>query len=238
MQEKKILHNEQLSWYNDNDDQRMLNYQLAFEEQNSQVEQEEEKEQFTPDEKEETIDAGALLRKRDHKWKKRLQRARKAAYQKGVEEGHQEGLVQAREEIDGKIERLEAILSQSHKEWQQRKQKLIPGLLDLVFDLAEMIVGLPVENPKVRESMEEELSTLLHEADKEIKPIVWVSESDYAYVEKLVEKYATEVMVNIRISKTYNPGEFAFDTDRETVVRDFKEMLNDFRKSLSLPSWQ
>ncbi|GAA5522463.1 hypothetical protein LQ318_11985 [Aliifodinibius salicampi] len=234
MEDQKILNNEQVKWYEDDDTR--LDYQVAFEGPGHTRNQEKKRQDKAS--KEKKVDIKALLRERDTKWKKRLQDARKAAYAKGFEEGKEDGLQQARKEIDQKIEGLEDMMDQAHQEWKQRQEAINPGLLDLVFELVETIVGLPVGNPQIRENLDDELSVLLHETSKEVKPVIWICNEDYEYVEGLVEKYAPELTVRIRSHDEYNPGEFAFETDKETVVYNYKEMLNDFRENVSVPSWK
>ncbi|SHG14999.1 hypothetical protein SAMN05443144_12033 [Fodinibius roseus] len=235
MEEPKILHDEQLSWYEEED--RRLDYQVAFENQDYTENKGAAKKAERTGNKEDT-DVKKLLRERDRMWKKRLQKAREAAFREGLEKGKKEGISEAREEINEKIKGVEHILDHAHLEWKRRQEAINPGLLDLVFELVEKIVGLPVENPEIRNKLDEELSNLLHEADTSVKPVIWICESDYEYVEGLVNTYAPEVTVSIRSSDKYNPGEFAFDTEKETVVYNFKEMLRDFRETISLPSWR
>ncbi len=234
MEDQKILNNEQVKWYEDDDTR--LDYQVVFEGTGHTRNQGKKRQDKAS--KEKKVDIKALLRERDIKWKKRLQDARKAAYTKGFEEGKEDGLQQAREEIDQKIEGLEDMMEQAHQEWKQRQEAINPGLLDLVFDLVETIVGLPIENAEIRENLDDVLSVFLHETNKEVKPVIWVCDNDYEQIEELVEKYAPELTVSIRSNDEYNPGEFAFETDKETVVYNYKEMLNDFRENVSVPSWK
>ncbi|NGP87402.1 hypothetical protein [Fodinibius halophilus] len=238
MEDQKIFNTDQVSWYEDDDNQ--LDYQVAFEEAESfktdPLVQEGVNETDEPQQQQ--VDVKELLRERDQKWKERIKKSRAAAFSKGVEQGKQQGYEQAEKEFKQKEQQLEMMFEKAHMEWHARHEALNPGLLDLVFEIVEEIVGLPVENPAIRESLEEELSVLLHGAEEEIKPLVRVSESDYKFVEELVEKYAPEATLTIRVSEDCNPGEFEFETDKKMVVYRFKEMLNDFRENLSLPSWK
>lgn len=236
MEEQKILNTEQINWYEEEDNE--LNYQIAFDGNDGLGSNGEEETESDDKGEQEQVDVKTLLRERDQKWKKRLKKAREISFAKGVEEGRKKGYRKAEEEIDEKLETLRGIFEQAHKKWLERHRALNPGLLDLTFDLVEEIVGIPVENPQIRETLEEELSELLHEAENRLKPVLWVSKEDYNFVENLVKKYAPEISINIRVSKEYNPGEFEFETEKKTVVYSFKEMLHDFRENISLPSWK
>src|SRR5699024_3975550 len=102
---------------------------------------------------EEKIDIKALLRKRDRMWKIRLKNAREDAFSRGFEDGRQQGIEQARAEIDRKLASLERAFSKAHEEWKDRQELLDPGLLDLVFDIAESILEIPVTNMNLRKKL-------------------------------------------------------------------------------------
>jgi len=233
MEDQKILHTEEINWYEEDD--HPLDYEMAFDGKGYKKSKK-SKSPEPPSEKK--VDVKQLIEKRDAKWKKRLAKARKEAFEKGREQGYQEGFEEAEQQVEDKIDRLEHLVGKAHREWEEQHELLNPGLLDLVFDMVEKIVGLPVENPAIREQLEEELSGLLHETEGNIKPQLWVSEEDYRYVEELVEKYAPELSLSIRINEDCNPGEFEFETQKETVVYRFREKLADLKENMTLPSWK
>ena len=233
MEDQRILHTEDITWYEE--DENLIDYDLAFNGKGyKNVNQQDEKQP----EKEAKVDVKKLIQKRDEKWEKRLARAREEAFEKGREQGYEEGYTEAEEQVEEKVQQLEQLLQQAHQDWKERHRQLNPGLLDLVFDMVEKIVGLPVENPKIREQLEEKLSGLFYETENEIKPQLWVSKKDYRFVEELVDKYAPELSLSIRISEDCNPGEFEFETKNEIVVHRFKEKLTDLRENMTLPSWK
>ena len=228
MRDLKILDDKHISW-SGNENAR-LNYQMIFEEC-------EASNSGTSSEPEE-IDLEELLRQTNLEWEVKLEKAREEALAEGFEKGRKQGLEQARGEIDEKLAALENAFKQAHSEWRQRQEFLEPGLLDLVFDISEAILGIPVSNPAIREELERELGNVLQEVDEQAKTQLWVSESDYGYVEKLTEMDLYPGSINIQISKECNPGEFKLENNRETIIRSFREMLKDFKDSLSLPSWK
>ena len=232
MEDQKILATEEISWYDE--ERAQLDYQMVFDNSEDQGEEEEAQQQ---EQEQQQIDVKALLRERDRKWKKRLKKAREHALSKGYEEGRKQGLAQGRSEIEERMTDLESSFSKAHEEWKRRQEILDPGLLDLVFDIAESILEIPVENPEIREKLNQEISSLLHRMDEQVTPFLWVSASDYSYVQNIKEKHLSESSVNIQVSEECNPGEFKFETDQKTVVHSFREMLDDFRNTLSLPSW-
>ncbi len=234
MEDQKILHTEDINWYEK--DENRLDYDPAFEGKGYKKSTKDGSAEGAT--KEPQVDVKQLIKKRDQKWEKRLAKAREEAFEEGRQQGLKEGVEEAEEQIEDKLGRLEQLVEKAHRHWNERHQTLNPGLLDLVFDMVEKIVGLPVENPKIREQLEEELSVLLHQTDKKVKPQLWICEKDYEFVEGIVEQYAPELPLSIRVSEDCNPGEFEFETDKETVVHRFREKLADLKENMTLPSWK
>ena len=233
MEDQKILHTEEINWYDE--DSHPLDYEMAFD---GKGYKRSEKSENSESPWSRPVGLDAILPLPGRSWKKRLAKARKEAFEKGRNQGYQEGFDEAEQQVDDKLDRLEDLVEKAHREWKEQHQLLNPGLLDLVFDMVEKIVGLPVENPAIREQLEEKLSGLLHETEGNIKPQLWVSEQDYRFVEELVEKYAPELSLSIRINEDCNPGEFEFETQKETVVYRFREKLADLKENMTLPSWK
>lgn len=225
MNKRKILDDKQINWYKKGDSR--LSYQMIFED--------------TPPgqkiDEDEIPDTEELLKKSEQKWQERLIKAREEMYARGMEEGKKKGRQQAVEEIDSKLGQIENVLREVHQEWQERQKLLEPGLLDLAFDLAEAILEIPVENPAIRKKIDKELNHLLQKVEEQTKPVLWCSKEDFEYIKKLNKENAPQKAIHIRISKDCNPGEFKLETNRETIVHNFKTMLGDLKNSLSLPSW-
>lgn len=229
-EDQKVLQTEQINWYEE--EENRLDYEVVFGGENYQ------KSKANKESAEPKVDVKKLIQKRDEKWKKRLENAREKMFEKGRQKGFEEGYKEAEQQVDQKLSKLEGLIQEAHEDWCQRQELINPGLLDLTFDIVEKIVGLPIENPQIRQQLEEELSVLLHQSDDEIKPLLWISKEDYKFVEGIVKKYAPELSISIRISEKYNPGEFELETEKETVVHRFREKVTDFKENLSLPSWK
>ncbi|REL38682.1 hypothetical protein DYD21_01660 [Rhodohalobacter sp. SW132] len=223
---RRIINNNNISW--DQKDQATLSYKMLFDER-------------TPEEisgSEEQPDIEELLAENNRQWEERLRRARKDVYEAALQEGLEQGYKQAAEEIDFKVQRLDSTLKEAHGEWQERQKLLDPGVIDLAFELAESILEIPVENPEIRNSMEAELGPILQRIEETTKPVLWISESDREYINRLKEEYAPGTTIYIRTDKSFNPGEYKLESNRETVVHTFKTMLADLKKSLTLPTWK
>jgi flagellar biosynthesis/type III secretory pathway protein FliH len=228
MRTQKVLQNNQISWFNKGS--KRLNYQMIFNE--SEVKNEED--EYT----EETTDINKLLDERDARWKRKLEQVRTEAYAEGFNAGQAEGIETARAEVNEKLWVIREALGQAHAEWKSRQQLLEPGLLDMVFEISESILGIPVENPAIREYLEEKLAPLLQKINEQSKPILWVCEDDLEFVQALKDDFSKSMVLNMQISEEFNPGEFRLETQEETVVHNFREMLDEFKKTLALPSWK
>jgi len=235
MNEQNIYNGDQINWYVD--DEVRLDYRMAFE-IDGMIKNGQDNDSSDPEEQNEVVDVRALLKERDEKWKKRLKKVNEDSFKRGFKKGEQQGFEQARKEMDERFENLELMFKQAHEEWVKRHEVLNPGVLDLVFDIVTAIVDIPIDHTKMKEHLEKELSVLLHNLDKDVKPVLIICEEDYEFVAKLVKKYAREVTVDIKKSSNCNPGEFELDTNKETVVYKFKEMVGDFKDDLTLPTWK
>ena len=228
MRNQRILNTDQVSWYDEGS--KRLSYQMIFSEPEVLTKEVEETE--------EEVDLGEILEQRDLVWKSKLKREKEEAYTRGLEQGRAEGLEQAREEIDSKLSRIQETLQAAHNEWIERQKELQPGILDMVFDITERILTIPVENPEIRASLDTKLGALLQKVDESSRPTLFICEDDFSYVEKLAKEFAPNTSINIKVGEDCNPGEFRLESNHETVVHNFRESLKDFMNSLALPSWK
>lgn len=225
MRNQKVFSNNQVNWYEKGN--KLLSYQLIFKEKELQESSQEEE-----------IDVVELLEEREAHWRIKLQKAKEDAQTEGYQKGLQEGIEQARTEIDDKIQSIRIAFKEAHVEWKKIQELLEPGLLDMAFEITESILGIPVENPAIRITIEQNLGGFLQKINDNSKPMLWVSESDYKFVEEVIEEFAPHTSVNIRINPQLNPGEFNLETTEENIVHNFQEMLRDFKRNLTLPSWK
>lgn len=225
----KVIDNDRITW--NQKDSAKLDYRMIFEDHDA------EKERMIKEQKKAEI--REILKENDVEWELKLKRTSEEAYQKGLSQGMEKGYQGAQNKIDEKFRFLEKAFAGAYEEWSQRQKKLEPGLIDTVFCLAEKIVGIPVENEKIRIRMEEELSGLLRRVDSESRPTLLVSKCDYDFVAELIKKNKSEPLVHLGVGNECNPGEFVFETEREMVVHKFRLILDEFRKNLkSIPSWK
>ncbi len=215
---RNIINKKKFVWKDD--DSFRLNYQMVFDEKRPE---------------EEPPDINMILNRKRDEWKKELESERKEAFDQGHRKGYKEGLEDARAELDTRLSAFRQHFEAAQQAWEEHQELMKPGLLNLVFEICENILGIPVTNGSMRNKLEEEVSTLFQELDKSSRPVLWVSAEDFDLVESLQKEYADSSGVVIRVSKHCNPGEYQLETNREKVVRDFRQMLEDFKQSLILP---
>lgn len=228
MNSGKIINDGKITW--DHKSQDTLSYQMLFDDAPASVSEHEED---IPE-----VDVDELLRENNEQWEERLRQARQDAYDAGIDEGYNRGFKTSEEQLDQKAARLSEQLEQAHAEWREQQKMLDPGVLDLAFELAESILEIPVENPAIREKMKGELEPILRRIDDSTRPVLWVSETDEDFVVAIKEDNVPRTTINIRVDKTLNTGEFKLETSRESIVHQFKTLLQDLKESLNLPSWK
>jgi flagellar assembly protein FliH len=226
MRSQKVLSNQQVKWYDE--ETTRLNYQVIFNEAKESS-------------NESVFDEAELksrLEMRDTAWKKKLQQEKEKAYREGFEAGQAEGYETAHQETDAKLEVIRTAIKEGHEEWQQRQEILEPGILDLAFELSEAILGIPVQDEQLRNNMLDTLRPIFQKLDNASRPVIKVCESDLEPVKALKEEFASELTMYFEVQNDCNPGEFILETDDETIVHQFREMLKELRKNLSLPTWK
>lgn len=223
---RRIIEKESFIWQDEN--RSRLNYQNLFDQ--NQERQGEEDVAAEP-----VVDIEEVLRKRSLEEEKRLAVVQNEAYEKGLREGRQEGYDRSRSEMEHMTVMLERAIREAHEAWKQQQELLSPGLLNLAFEMAEAIIGIPVDNPELKERLEQELIPLVDKLERVSQPVLWVASEDYEYIEHLIEKYADKSGIMLRVGNNCKPGEYQLETNEKKVQRDYKAMLNDFRESLMLP---
>src|SRR5690625_3220215 len=99
MEDQKILNEKQLSRYGN--DINRIDYRPVFENRKS-LSDKQKKGEVEADNGD-GLDVKERLRDRDRVWKKRIQRAKEAAYEEGFKVGRQQGMTETRREMDQEV---------------------------------------------------------------------------------------------------------------------------------------
>ncbi len=235
MKQPKVLDNNQVTWFKENSTR--LNYNMIFDDGElleQQIKEQQTKEKIRI---EHEIRINEIISERDKKWKNKLKKVEKEAFKKGFEEGKAEGRSEALEELDTKVGEIARVVEAGHSEWKKRQELMDPGLLDIAFHISESILGIPVENPEMRKSLELSLGPIFERIDEESKPVLLVAESDFEFITSLKERF-TNTFVRIKVDEQCLPGEFTFESTDEQVVHSCRNVLQEFRKSIPIPTWE
>lgn len=175
---------------------------------------------------------------RDTKWKLKVEKTREVAFSEGYEEGLAAGYAKAQSELESKLDFINETIHVGQEHWKNRQELLDPGLLDLAFEIAESILGFPIEHPELKKSLELSLVPLFERIDNQSKPVLLVAETDFEYIQLLKNEYAPESFLKVRIDKNCRPGEYRFESTEEVVIKSAMNTIKEFRKNLAIPSWE
>ena len=235
MKTPRVLDNEQINWYKENNTK--LNYKMLFSESEVPKEvlelEEAEVVELSP---EEMVQQARI--DRDKKWKLKVEKTREDAFAIGYEDGKAAGYMHAQFDLEKKLDFINETIKRGQEEWRRRQELIDPGILDLAFEIAETILGFPVEHPEIRNKLESSLGPLLERIDNQSKPVLLVAESDYEYIQLLKEEYAPNTFIKVRVDSNCRPGEYRFESTDEVVVQNVKNTLHEFRKNLPVPTWE
>lgn len=235
MKTPRVLDNKKINWYKENNTK--LNYKMLFTESEVPPEvlelEEAEVVELTP---EEQIQQARI--DRDRKWKLKVEKTREEAYSDGYEEGKAAGYMHAQFDLEKKLDFINDTIERGFNEWKKRQELLDPGILDIAFEIAEAILGFPVEHPEIRKKLELTLGPLLERIDNQSKPVLLVAEPDYEYIQLLKEEYAPNTFIKVRVDPSCRSGEYRFESTDEVVVQNVKNTLKEFRKNLPVPTWE
>lgn len=223
----KVLNSGMVEW--SEKESRRLSFDMVFKELHQEAEPEEQVE-VQPDPE-------VLLADLNREWEARMEEAVQQAREEGRNEGRQEGYAQASKEFDHRLHSVNELLQAGHEEWKQRQELLEPGILDLVFELCEGILGVPVENQHLENALKNRLLPILQQLEEQTKPVIRVSERELDTVKMLKEVFAPKMHIIIESDPKLNPGEFEVETNEEHLVHTFRAMLSDLRNDMDLPTW-
>lgn len=161
-----------------------------------------------------------------------IEMAREEGFRRGHESGYGEGFTAASEALDRRTVVIEKALQEAHRDWRQIQEELHPGVLKMIFEICEAVLGIPMEDAAIRKPMEAELIVLFQELDAASKPVLWVNENDITFATDLISRFAKRIGFQVRPSEKCKPGEYQIETNKERIVRDYKLMLREFVENM------
>ncbi len=194
---------------------------------------------FEQDHDEMDSDARELLEQTRAEWEKKLVRERQKAIEEGYQAGYRDGYEQARQEVEQQLMPVKQALEQVENRLEAFTEEIKPALTTLVFELAEKVLSVPVDNEDLKQQVASTVKTWLDRFRNEQQLTVHVSETDYETVKQLVKDDQNGVVLNC--SPEVNPGEFHIETNHQAVIQNFKKHLvhlrskSEVKEALNLP---
>lgn len=226
--ESKVIDSEQLNFSGKSF--ARLSYEMLFEDQD-----EGEGEERSLETAVESISKEELterLRKAEEQWQKRLEEEKEKTARAAYKRGRNKGRKEAESAIDEKVSGLKAALEEADRKIGELMDELKPVMAQMVFDLAEKVVRVPVADKEIRRKVSDEIVEILEELEENIRVKIHVSKEDYELVSKELEECGDKI--ELKASEELNPGEYTVDTRKERVVKRFTKILNDFKESVAL----
>ncbi len=182
-------------------------------------------------------DLERMLAQNNAQWEQRIVKERQKAVEQGYAAGFEDGKQKAKTEIDLHLNTFEQALNQFEQILHDTIAVLETATHSLVFDLAEKVIGVPVENETLKEKVAKAIEQFLKELEDDHKAVITVSDSDYDSIVYLKEKVTHLKHIAIERNSELNPGEFKVDSNHAALIQNFKKNLNDFRQTAKLSDW-
>lgn len=208
-----------------------LSYDMLFDNSSYESEAEnavaEEPEMLTPEQVEE------LLQERDEQWENRLQQARVEAKEEGIEEGLARGKAQAEAVMEERVGSIQEMMSEMDEEFNQALEELKPHIAALVFEIIEKVLDIPFRHAQLQEKVQDEIIKFVEILDEKLHVKVTVSEMDFEPIQQALEKHKDIEHFTLRYGAQCQPGEYIIETKKESIIKNFKKMVADFKESIS-----
>jgi flagellar assembly protein FliH len=228
MASSKLIYKERLDM--DEADATRLSYDVVFRQPEIEREQEEAEEQASQEELQQAIEEN------DRQWQQRLEEVRNQAQQEGYQRGLEEGRQQATKRIDQRLDAFKQALDEAGNKVEQVVEELSPGVTTMIFEVAEKIIGIPLDSAQLRERVRREVRSTLERLDESLRIQVYVSHQDFESIQKVTQQYENR-NIHVQADETLQPGEYFVETNREAVVRNFQKSLADMRDDLRVEDW-
>ena len=183
------------------------------------------------------VDYQEVIERNNIEWTKRMNDTRQLAVKEGYDAGLNDGETKARIRIDEQLHHFENALMELDRRLQQTIEEIKPGITSLVFDLAEKVIGVPVDNEGLKNWVVESVSTALEEIGDHTKVEIEVSEADYDSIKEVIEKLPELKKIKLNYSASILAGEFRIETPHNVIMNNFAKKLADLRLAAPLADW-
>jgi flagellar biosynthesis/type III secretory pathway protein FliH len=225
----KLIYKERLDF--DEKDSTRLSYDVVFRQPEIEREQQEAEEEANREELQQALE------EQEQQWQQRLEQVRQQAQQEGYERGLQEGQQQAHQMVQERLTVFEQALDQAGNKVEAVVEQLAPGVTSMIFEVAEKVIGIPLNHSQLRERVRREVRATLDRLDESLRIQVYVSPNDFESIQQITNQYQNR-NIHVQADDTLQPGEYFVETNQEAVVRNFQKALRDMRDDLRVEDWR
>lgn len=149
----------------------------------------------------------------------------------------EQGRIEAQRSFEDHIGKMMKSLSDEKKiledRFQHYLQELKPLLIDLVFELAEKIIGAAPANSALAEQLELHVQRMIDNLKEDETAMLEVSEHDYPYISNAFDTLSNKIDITLVSDSSLQSGEFRFKTEELQIMKIYRKMLHDFRESVT-----
>ncbi len=174
-----------------------------------------------------------MLQERDDQWKQRLVKECDEARESGFAAGYDEGQTKAEEIYEKQFATLEGMMNELDTEIKGVFDALKPHVDGLIFSITEKVLDIPFEDKRLQQRVQDEVIRFVETLDEALQIRVKLSEADYEGVRRALDDKTGIDNITLRVDETQKPGEYAIETKKECIIKNFKKMVADFKESIS-----
>src|SRR5699024_2314468 len=140
---------------------------------------------------------------------------------------------EAKDEFKKRLSSIKEMMKKMEHQFNDILEELKPHIAGLVFEMTEKVLDVPLLHSKIHERVHDEVLQLVEKLDKQLHIRVTVAEEDYEMIKKALEKNDHLDYFTLRVDEKHKPGEYVVETEKETIIKNFKKMVSDFKESIS-----
>lgn len=210
---------------------RRLSYDMIFKAESGNGDQKSGNGEHYIDQK---VDIQEKMDALNRKWEDRLVREKNKSAEKAYKEGYEKGNKEACEQMEAQIQLLKESLEAYDLRLHQMVDELKPHLINMVFNLAEKVLDIPVQDDRLNEQIRGEITHHLDEIEEGTRAIITIGPAHEQIAKKLLDNEQNNQSLEMRVSEDLKPGEYRIETKFEKVIRDYKKQLNDLRETVGI----
>jgi len=179
-------------------------------------------------------DLKKALRENNKEWEKRLNEEVKTHSEENYKKGYEDGVKDSTETIERHLKPVRAAFNELNEQFSSFMGDLKPHITSLVFELTEKVLDVPMSDPELKHNVQKDINRILNELEEGVKVKIHVSADDYDAFGEMIGAGNKKNEVSIIVDEQIKPGEYKIETAFEMILRDFKQVLKDIKKSITL----